>query len=182
MLNFPTEKPTPRPMINSEIGSLKLIKIKHPQEGLNADRNRPLNKRLLCELRPSRRDAANKTVPGAFKSSRAALFSTLDAALIGFFAHCLMNVFLGSQWTRRIGAVSGKELAMTLKLLHEISKRTLPLTVTDLEEIDKLTVLRAAGHLAVLLPSCNAKTPFARVLAITRKGRDALSGRDEPDG
>lgn len=82
----------------------------------------------------------------------------------------------------RIGAVSGKELAMTLKLLHKISKQTLPFTVTDLDEIDKLRVLRAAGHLAVLLPSCNAKTPFARVLAITKKGREALSGRDDTAG
>ena len=106
----------------------------------------------------------------------------LIAALIGFFVPCLINVYLGSQRMRRIGAVSGKELAMTLELLHKISKQTLPFTVTDLDEIDKLRVLRAAGHLAVLLPSCNAKTPFARVLVITKKGREALSGRDDTAG
>lgn len=71
---------------------------------------------------------------------------------------------------------------MTLKLLHKISKQTLPFTVTDLDEIDKLRVLRAAGHLTVLLPACNAKNPFARVLAITKKGWGALSGRDDTAG
>jgi len=68
---------------------------------------------------------------------------------------------------------------MTLKLLLKISKQTLPFTVTDLDEIDKLKVLRAAGHLAALLPSCNAKPPFDRVLAITKKGWGGLSGRDD---
>lgn len=67
-------------------------------------------------------------------------------------------------------------------MLLEISKQTLPVTVTDFEEIEKLRVLRAAGYLAVVLPSCSAKTPFARVLAITRKGREALSGRDDKAG
>lgn len=71
---------------------------------------------------------------------------------------------------------------MTLELLHKISKKQLPLTVTDMDEIDKLRLLNAAGHLAVLLPSFNAEKPFARVLAITNKGREALRSLDDTTG
>jgi len=58
---------------------------------------------------------------------------------------------------------------MTLKLLLKISKQTLPFTVTDLDEIDKLKVLRAAGHLAALLPSCNAKPPVRSSLGYNKE-------------
>lgn len=51
-----------------------------------------------------------------------------------------------------------------------------------MDEIDKLRLLNAAGHLAVLLPSLNAEKPFARVLAITNKGREALRGLDDTTG
>ena len=67
---------------------------------------------------------------------------------------------------------------MPLELLQKISRKPLPLTVTDLAEIDKLRVLRAAGHIAVLLPPVNAEKPFARVLAITEEGREALRSFD----
>jgi hypothetical protein len=67
-------------------------------------------------------------------------------------------------------------------LLHKISKQTLPFAVTDLDETGQLLVLRAAGHLAVFVPSCNAKTPFAQVLAITKEGWGALSGRGDTAG
>lgn len=67
---------------------------------------------------------------------------------------------------------------MPMELLQKISHRALPLTVTDIESIDKLRVLHASGHVAVLLPSINAIKPFARVLAITGKGREALRSFD----
>lgn len=63
---------------------------------------------------------------------------------------------------------------MSQELLHQISKQTLPLTITDMEEIDELRALSAAGHVAALLPSIHAKKPFARILAITKQGREAL--------
>lgn len=71
---------------------------------------------------------------------------------------------------------------MPLELLHQLSKKSLPLTVTDMEEIDKLRVLRAAGHVAALLPSINAKKPFARVLAISEEGRKSLRNPDAVTG
>ena len=63
---------------------------------------------------------------------------------------------------------------MPLELLQQISKKPLPLTVTDIRDIDKLRVLRAAGHVVVLLSPLTAKKPFARVLAISKEGREAL--------
>jgi hypothetical protein len=65
-----------------------------------------------------------------------------------------------------------------MELLQQISRRALPLTVTDIESIDKLRVLRASGHVAVLLPSVHAKRQSARVLVITEKGREALRSLD----
>lgn len=67
---------------------------------------------------------------------------------------------------------------MPMELLQKMSQRALPLTVTDIESIDKLRVLRASGHLVVLLPSVHAKKQFARVLAITALGREALESLD----
>lgn len=63
---------------------------------------------------------------------------------------------------------------MPLELLRQLAGRQLPLTVTDTADIDKLRVLRAAGHVAVLLPGLDQDTPFARVLAITPEGCLAL--------
>ena len=66
---------------------------------------------------------------------------------------------------------------MPLELLREIASKELPLTVTDVAQIDKLRVLRASGHLAVLLPEPGAAEAhqFARVLAVTVKGHEALA-------
>lgn len=63
---------------------------------------------------------------------------------------------------------------MPMELLHKLAGKVLPLSVTDIESIDKLRVLRASGHVAVLLPSVGSKKPVARVLAITEAGREAL--------
>ena len=66
---------------------------------------------------------------------------------------------------------------MPLELLREIATKELPLTVTDLPQIDKLRVLRASGHIAVLLPAPGAAdaNQFARVLAVTVKGHEAIA-------
>ena len=71
---------------------------------------------------------------------------------------------------------------MCMELLHQMSQRALPATVTEVETIDKLRVLRASGHLAVLLPSVYAKHQSARVLAITEKGREALRNLEAVTG
>lgn len=63
---------------------------------------------------------------------------------------------------------------MPLELLEKISKEPLPLTITEIEEIDKLRVLRASGHVAAFLPPLAIEKPFARVLAITELGWEAL--------
>lgn len=65
---------------------------------------------------------------------------------------------------------------MPVEYLREISQTKLPLTVDDEANIDKLRILRAADLVSVLLPSATADTHrFARVLAITPKGRQVLS-------
>jgi hypothetical protein len=65
---------------------------------------------------------------------------------------------------------------MPLRLLQQISKTTLPITITDPVEIAALRALRSEHCVAVLLPGLTAKKPFARVMAITREGREALLG------
>lgn len=63
---------------------------------------------------------------------------------------------------------------MPVELLKVIVHQSLPLTVTDENDIDKLRVLRAAGYVSVLLPSPGGDQRFARVLRITAKGREAV--------
>ena len=63
---------------------------------------------------------------------------------------------------------------MPMELLQKIACKALPLTVTDMESIDKIRVLRASGHVAVFMTTVGAKKQVAQVLAITEKGREAL--------
>ncbi|WP_036773968.1 hypothetical protein [Polaromonas glacialis] len=63
---------------------------------------------------------------------------------------------------------------MPLELLRQISSKALPMTVSDIESVDKLRVLHAAGHVLVQLPGVGAKRQVAHVLAITELGREAL--------
>lgn len=55
---------------------------------------------------------------------------------------------------------------MPLELCRELSQKPLLLAPS----IDKLRVLRAAGQVAVLLPTPSSENQFARVLAITTEG------------
>lgn len=65
---------------------------------------------------------------------------------------------------------------MPFEYLREIAQTPLPLTVEQEANIDKLRVLRAADLVSVMLPSTSADSPqFARVLAITPKGRQMLA-------
>ncbi|MFN4119723.1 hypothetical protein [Acidovorax sp.] len=64
---------------------------------------------------------------------------------------------------------------MPFEYLREIAKAELPLTVQQEDHIDKLRVLRAADLVTVMLPSPASDMQFARVLAITPKGRALLS-------
>lgn len=63
---------------------------------------------------------------------------------------------------------------MPLELLREIAKKPLPLVVENAPDIDKLRVLRAAGHIQVVLPDPSAENQRAQVLAITPEGWAAL--------
>jgi hypothetical protein len=66
-------------------------------------------------------------------------------------------------------------VVMPFEYLVEIAKAELPLTVDDEACIDKLRVLRAADLVAVMLPPAHAAgQQFARVLALTPKGRELL--------
>lgn len=66
---------------------------------------------------------------------------------------------------------------MPFEYLREIALAPLPLTVEEEDRIDKLRVLRAADLVSVMLPHPLSGKPYARVLAITPKGRAVL--RDE---
>jgi hypothetical protein len=71
---------------------------------------------------------------------------------------------------------------MQLQLLREISWKTLPLTLQEPEDIDEARGLRACGYAAVLFSAPGSTRPFARVLAVTRQGQEALRSAAENDG
>ena len=68
-------------------------------------------------------------------------------------------------------------MAIPMELLQQISRKALPMTVSDIESVDKLRVLHAAGHVLVQFPGVGAKRHVAHVLAITELGREALRHR-----
>jgi hypothetical protein len=73
-------------------------------------------------------------------------------------------------------SVTPQEIRMPFEYLKEIARAELPLTVDQEADIDKLRVLRAADLVSVMLPSAQSGTQnFARVLAITPKGREMLA-------
>ena len=63
---------------------------------------------------------------------------------------------------------------MPVELLQKISRQALPMTVSDMESIDKLRVLHAAGHVLVQLLCVSAEQQVARLLSITQPGWEAL--------
>lgn len=67
---------------------------------------------------------------------------------------------------------------MPVELLKAIAKKPLPLTITEPADVDKLRVLRAAGHIVVMLPSPCTEQAFARVLHITPEGREIVALAD----
>lgn len=64
---------------------------------------------------------------------------------------------------------------MAMELLKALSERALPLTITDPVEVDQIRALRAADAVAAMLSPPGCKTPFARVLAITKEGRALMA-------
>jgi hypothetical protein len=72
---------------------------------------------------------------------------------------------------------------MAIDCLRRVAERKLPCVVYDLREIDNLRVLRAAGMVMAFLPPPDylphgeSSQKPAQVLAITKKGRDALKRR-----
>jgi hypothetical protein len=68
---------------------------------------------------------------------------------------------------------------MPMELLHAIAQGSLPTTLHEPEDIDKLRVLAAAFLVEVRLPDVHAHEQVAQVLSITAEGRAALA-RDTP--
>lgn len=67
---------------------------------------------------------------------------------------------------------------MPMELLRELTACTLPRTLSDSSNIDKLRVLRAAGLVVADLPEMTGSGEVVRqatCLAITDKGRQALA-------
>ena len=61
-----------------------------------------------------------------------------------------------------------------MELLQKLSRKALPMTIKDIDSIDKLRVLQAAGLVRMQLPCVGAKKQFACLLSITDLGRRAL--------
>ena len=70
---------------------------------------------------------------------------------------------------------------MPMEFLRELANKSLPCTVTEECEIDRLRVLRAAGYVAALLSAPGSENQMGRVLAITGAGRKVLL-TSLPDG
>lgn len=67
---------------------------------------------------------------------------------------------------------------MPMELLRKLANEPLPTTITDVEDVDKARVLHAAGQIACTFSELGAVEPLARVLAITRDGKAALTLHD----
>jgi len=64
---------------------------------------------------------------------------------------------------------------MPVELLQTFSRKTLPMTITNMASMDKLRILQAAGHVIAQLPDVGgAKLQVARVLAIAELGQEML--------
>ncbi|WP_199226751.1 hypothetical protein [Acidovorax sp. HMWF029] len=69
---------------------------------------------------------------------------------------------------------------MPMEYLQGLAWDELPLIESDVTNIDKLRVLRAAGMVEVQLPPVDASQPRAKVLYITGLGRATLRARGWP--
>lgn len=67
---------------------------------------------------------------------------------------------------------------MPMQLLRELAQASLPCTLTEEDQIDRLRLLRAAGHIAAWLPPPGSSSDLIRVLAITGTGRNALASQN----
>lgn len=63
---------------------------------------------------------------------------------------------------------------MPMEFLRAMAQKSLPCTVTEESDIDRVRVLRAAGYVAAFLPGSRSDGAECRVLAITGLGRKAL--------
>lgn len=63
---------------------------------------------------------------------------------------------------------------MNLTLLRDISKKVLPWTIETMDDIEHVRALRASGHAAAFVSAPGSAKPYARVLALTPMGREAL--------
>lgn len=65
---------------------------------------------------------------------------------------------------------------MPMKLLAELAQASLPLVFEDLDDIEKIRVLKAHGHVKASVPTRRFGFPMepATVHAVTKQGRRAL--------
>lgn len=77
---------------------------------------------------------------------------------------------------QKLGNVADNQgIAMPVELLQTFSRKTLPMTITDITNMDKLRILQTAGHVIAQFPDVGgAKRQVARVLAIAELGQEAL--------
>ena len=64
---------------------------------------------------------------------------------------------------------------MPIEYLRKISHAQLPLTVKEVENIDKLIILHAADLVSVMLSKSAENIESATVLEITHKGKEVLA-------
>ena len=63
---------------------------------------------------------------------------------------------------------------MHLHLLRDIAEQALPWNAGTPEDIERVRDLRASGHAAAFVSAPGSARPYARVLALTPMGRQAL--------
>ncbi|WP_440111381.1 hypothetical protein [Acidovorax sp. BL-A-41-H1] len=63
---------------------------------------------------------------------------------------------------------------MPVELLRSLARSTLPMTVEDIGEIDRLRVLAAAGLVRAVLPDVGARVQRAEVLSLSPEGLETL--------
>ncbi len=68
---------------------------------------------------------------------------------------------------------------MALEFLRELAAQRLPITVRDPLLVDRVRVLRRTECIAALTSPIGSDQPFATVLCLTKRGRDALKLADE---
>lgn len=70
---------------------------------------------------------------------------------------------------------------MALELLRELAAQRLPITVRDPILVDRIRLLRRTECIAALTSPIGSEHPFATVLCVTKRGREALELASKED-